>query len=268
MWGLGLYFRLIGIHLRGQLQYRWSFALDVFGQAVVTLMAFVTLAAVMQRFGTIGGWRLGELAFLYGLVEVSFATMDMLFSGFDPDFFSQQVRRGVFDQLLLRPVALPLQVFASEFTVRRLGRIAQGLGVFALGVSLAQVDWTAAKLLYLPVVFLSTVAFFGGLFVIGSALCFWTVQSSEAINIFTYGGAEMMTYPMHIYGNDLRRFFTYIVPAALMVYYPSLYFLGKPLPDGPASVLPFLAPLGGTFVLAAGFAFWRFGVTRYTSTGT
>ncbi len=267
-WATGLYLRLIGVHLRGQLQYRGSFALDLLSQGLITLVGFITVAAVMQRFGSIGGWRLGEIAFLYGLVEASFATMDMVFSGFDPDTFSQHVRRGTFDQWLLRPVQLPLQVFASEFVLRRLGRLAQGVGVFALGVQLAGVQWTAGKLLYLPVVYVSTVDFFGGLFVIGSAICFWTVQSTEAINIFTYGGAEMMAYPMHIYGPGLRRFFTYVVPAALLVYYPALYFLDKPDPFGLPGFFRFLAPLAGAAVLAAAFAFWRFGVTRYTSTGT
>jgi ABC-2 type transport system permease protein len=268
VFSLALYFRLISIHLRSQLQYRASFLLDVLGQALVTLIGFITLSAVIQRFGTIGGWRLGEIAFLYGLVEVSFATMDMVFSGFDPETFSQHVRRGSFDQLLLRPVNLPLQVFASEFVLRRLGRMAQGAAVFIIGVQLAQVDWTLAKLLYLPVVYVSTVAFFGGLFVMGAALCFWTVQSSEAINIFTYGGAEMMAYPMHIYAPGLRRIFTYLIPAGLMVYYPALYFLDKPDPLGLPQLLSFAAPLAGAAVLTFGLAFWRLGVTRYTSTGT
>jgi ABC-2 type transport system permease protein len=268
VWAFSLYLRLIGIRLRSQLQYRLSFFLDVLGQALITLISFITLAAVMQRFGSIGGWQLGEVAFLYGLTETSFATMDLVFSGFDPDYFSQQVRIGTFDQLLLRPVGLRLQVFASEFVLRRLGRIAQGVAVFVLGVQLAQVQWTAGKLAYLPVVFLSTVAFFGGLFVIGAAMCFWTVQSTEAINIFTYGGAEMMAYPMHIYSTGLRRIFTYLVPAALMVYYPALYFLDKPDPLGLPAFMPFLAPLAGAAVLAVAFTFWDIGVRRYTSTGT
>jgi ABC-2 type transport system permease protein len=263
-----IYFRLIGIHLRSQLANRASFAFDVITTTLVNSVYFLTLAAVLQRFESIGGWTLGEVAFLYGLVELSFGTMDMLFSGFDPDFFSQEIRRGTFDLLLLRPVALPVQVFASAFVLRRLGRMAQGAAVLALSLALVDVTWTPVKVAYLAVVYASLVAFFGGLFVIGATLCFWTVQSIEAINIFTYGGSEMLSYPMHIYGDWLRRFFTYVVPGALVTYYPALYFLGKPDPLGLPGWLRYVAPAAGAAVLGAGFGFWRIGVRHYTSTGT
>ncbi|MBI3734441.1 MAG: ABC-2 family transporter protein [Chloroflexi bacterium] len=263
-----LYFKLIGIRVRAQMQYRLSFWVDLAGTGLATGVEFLTLAAVFGRFGSIGGWSLGEVAFLYGLVETAFATMDMIFSGFDPDFFSQQVRRGTFDQMLLRPVSLPLQIFASEFLLRRIGRMAQGLAVWGFSLTLTHIAWTPAKLLYLPVVTVSTVAFFGGLFVAGAALCFYTVQSIEAVNIFTYGGTYMLSYPMHIYDEWFRRFFIYIVPSALLVYYPALFFLDKPDPLGLPSFAPFLAPLAGFGTLLAAFALWWVGVRRYTSTGT
>jgi ABC-2 type transport system permease protein len=265
---LKLYFRLTTINLRAQMQYRASFLLDTLGTALITLVEFTSLAAVFTRFGGIGGWTLGEVAFLYGLVEMGFGTMDMVFSGFDPGFFSLQIRRGAFDQFLLRPVSLVLQVFTSEFIIRRLGRIAQGMLIFGLGLSLTPITWTTGKLLYLPLVFISVVIFFGGLFVIGATTCFWTVEPLEAINIFTYGGSAMLAYPMHIYGDWFRRFFTFVVPGALLIYYPALYFLGKPDPFGLPTLMRFLAPLAGFGVLAAAFGFWSLGVRKYTSTGT
>jgi ABC-2 type transport system permease protein len=265
---MSLYLRLISISLRAQMQYRLSFLLDALGTAFASLVEFVTLAAALTRFGSVGGWTLGEVAFLYGLVEAAFGTMDMVFSGFDPGYFSQQIRRGTFDQFLLRPVGLVLQMFGSEFILRRLGRIAQGAAVFVFSVIALNPEWTAAKLIYLPVVWVSTVAFFGGLFVIGATTCFWTVEASEAINIFTYGGSAMLSYPMHIYADWMRRFFIFVVPGALLVYYPALFFLGKPDPLGLPPLMPFVAPLAGFGVLAAAFAFWGLGVRRYTSTGT
>lgn len=263
-----LYLRFLSIHFRSQLQYRVSFALDVVGTFFVTFVYFITLAAVFTRFRSIGGWTLGEVAFLYGQVELAFGLMDMIFSGFDPDFFSMQIRRGVFDQMLLRPLGLFQQIFSSEFLLRRLGRILQGVVILGASLALAPIVWTPAKIFYLPVVILSTVVFFGGLFVIGAALCFWTVQPVEAINILTYGGSELLSYPTHIYTDWLRRFFTFVVPGAVLVYYPALYFLDKPDPTHLPHFMPFLAPLAGFGVLGAAWAFWSVGVRHYTSTGT
>jgi ABC-2 type transport system permease protein len=112
------------------------------------------------------------------------------------------------------------------------------------------------------------VALFGGLFVAGATLCFWTVESIEVVNIFTYGGTSMMSYPLHIYHDVLRKIFLYVVPAGLVIYYPALYFLGKPDPLGLPPFTPFLAPLAGFGTLAAAFALWHYGVRKYTSTGT
>ena len=83
-WHLSLYRRLIGAQIRSQAQYRVAFLIDVLGTALSVGSFFLSLALVLQRFGNLGGWTLGEIAFLYGMLETSFGFMDMIFSGFDP----------------------------------------------------------------------------------------------------------------------------------------------------------------------------------------
>jgi ABC-2 type transport system permease protein len=265
---MDLYGRLIALQVRSQFEYRTSILLDMVATITGTLGTFASLALILARFKNVGGWTLGEVAFLYGMVEMAFGVMDLGFGGFDPGFFGERVRRGTFDQLLLRPVDVVVQVLGSAFVLRRLGRVAQGIFIFVVALSLLDVHWTAAKLLYLPVVFASLVCFFGGLYIIGATITFWTVQSIEVINIFTYGGAEMMSYPMHIYERWMRQFFTFVIPAIFINYYPALYFLDKPDPLHMPAFAPFLSPLAGAGVLCAALAFWRFGLRHYASTGT
>ena len=202
------------------------------------------------------------------MVEFSFGSMDMLFSGFDPDSFSGLVRQGLFDQLLLRPMSITLQVLGARFVLRRWGRILQGCVIFAAGVSLLTIRWTVFKLLYLPFVLASQVMFFGALFIIGATLTFWTVEPVEAVNIFTYGGTEMISYPMHIYPDWMRWFFTYIIPAIFINYYPALYLLGKPDPFGMPALVRFTAPLAGLALFGVALLFWQFGLKHYQSTGS
>ena len=266
--GFTIYARLVAVQIRAQLQYRTAFVLEILSSGITLFLFFLSMAFVLQRFGDLGGWKLGELAFLWGTVEFAFGLMDMIFSGFDPSNFGKQVRQGFFDQLLLRPVNITVQVLGSEFILRRLGRIAQGALIFAFALTLADIHWTVGKLLYLPLVIGGLVCFFGGLFIIGATLSFWTVDSIEAMNILTYGGSEMMAYPMHIYPDWLRRTFTYIVPAIFLNYYPALYFLEKTDPLGLSLVWSFVAPLVGIGVLLVALSFWRFGIKHYQSTGT
>lgn len=263
-----LYRRLLGVQIRSQLQYRSSFIMDVIATGLITSLQFGTLAFIFQRFGNIAGWKLAEVAFLYGIVESGFGLMDMLFSGFDPGNFGRWTRLGRFDQLLLRPVSITLQVLASEFILRRLGRIFQGGLILFIAVRMLNIVWTWGKVFYLPVVILSVVFFFGGFFIIGATVSFWTLESIEIVNIFTYGGSEMMSYPMSIYQQWMRSFFTYIIPAIFISYYPSLFFLDKPDPFNMPWFTPFLSPLVGAGVLGLSLIFWRFGIRYYQSSGT
>ncbi|MBP7602151.1 MAG: ABC-2 family transporter protein [Thermoflexales bacterium] len=262
-----IYFRLIAASLRSQLQYRVSFLLDALGAFLATFVEFAALALAFGRFGGLGGWSIWQIAFLWGLTEAAFGLMDMLFSGFDPASFSQHVRRGTLDQILLRPVNLIVQIFASEFVLRRVGRILEGGLIFALAVANLSLDWTPVKIAYLPLVFASAVAFYGALFVFGATLSFWTTEALEIVNIFTYGGTTMASYPMNIYTDWLRRIFTYVIPTALIIYYPALFFFDLSDPAGLPVWASFLAPLAGFGLLALAFLGFRFGLRRYASTG-
>jgi ABC-2 type transport system permease protein len=265
---LATYGRLVWVQIRSQMQYRASFLLEFLAAGLITVLEFASIALVFDRFGQIQGWSLGEVAFLYGMVETAFGIMDMGFSGFDPQNFGRQVRRGTFDQLLLRPVDITIQVLGSEFLLRRLGKIIFGLGIFGLALSMTPIQWTLAKAIYLPLVLFGMVSFFGGLFIIGATITFWTVESIEVINIFTYGTQSMISYPMHIYQTWLRRFFTFILPAIFLNYAPALYFLDKTDPLNLPPLARFAAPVAGLAILLVALTFWRFGIRYYQSTGT
>lgn len=263
-----IYRRLIGVQIRSQMMYRVSFFMELLGTGLITLLEYASLALVFTRFDNLGGWTLGQVAFLYGIAEFSFGIMDLVFSGFDPGNFGLQVRRGAFDQIMLRPLSLTLQILGSEFAMRRFGKIIVSILIFMTALNLAPVTWTPIKAVLAMLAVVSQVCFFGGLFIIGATITFWTVESIEAINIFTYGGNYMISHPMHIFPDALRRFFTFIIPAAFLNYYPAIYILEIPDPTFMPDWAAFLAPLAGFSLFAAALAFWRFGINHYQSTGT
>jgi ABC-2 type transport system permease protein len=263
-----IYRRLLSMQIRGQMQYRSSFFFDSFGVFAIIAFEYASLALIFWRFEGLGGWGLGDVTLLYALATTAFGLMDMVFSGFDPGYFGRQVRMGAFDQLLLRPINITVQVLGSAFELRRLGRISQGIIIFVIAFSLTDIHWTPEKILLIPLSIFGLFCFFGGLFVIGATISFWTIESIEIINIFTYGGSEMMSYPMHIYPDLMRRFFTFILPAIFLNYYPALYILDKSDPLNMPWFAPWLSPLAGLLVLLVGMRFWRFGISHYQSTGT
>ncbi len=260
--------KLLRIQIRSQLQYPASFIMEVISNAIIMGFFFLAFALTMTQFREIGGWTLGEVAFLWGMAEFSFGMMDMIFSGFDYDTFGPLVIKGTFDQLLLRPVNISLQVLGSRFVLRRLGKILEGLIIFITGICLVDIEWTLGRIIYIPILVISQILFFGSLFIIGATTTFWTKERLEILNIFTYGGSEIMSYPMHIFPRAIRLLFTFIVPAIFLSYFPMTYILNKPVEVIAPRFVPFLAPIIALSLFWLSLQFWHFGIKNYQSTGS
>lgn len=263
---LALYLRMIGARVRGQMQYRVSFALDIVSRFLINGLELAALFILMGRFTTLAGWSVGELAFLYGLVTVAFALHEVVAQSLED--LSRTIRAGEFDRILVRPVTPIVQVLASDFQMKRLGRALTGVLALALALTRVHLHWTAAKLAYLPVVIASGVLLFAAVDLIGGTLSFWTVERSEVINVFTYGGVYLSSYPISIYQAWLRRTFTFIIPIAFVAYYPGLYFLDRADPLGLPRAVSFLTPFVAVAFAAVAYRFWEWGLRHYQSTGS
>jgi ABC-2 type transport system permease protein len=262
----GLYRRLIGAHIRAQMQYRVSFILMTLVSFVITGSDLLAILILFNYFGELAGWRAGEVALLYGLAMVAHGLSEMIAAGFD--VFPRTIRQGEFDRVLLRPVGIFVQVLAADFQLRRLGRVAQGALALALAIAWTSITWTPLKVLYLLTALGSGVVMFSALLVLGAVLCFWTVQSIEIVNTVTYGGTEMASYPLPIYHELLQRFFTFIVPLAFVSYFPALYLLDRPEAQELPSWLPGMTPVAAAMLALIAWLAWRGGVRHYQSTGS
>ena len=263
---LDLYRRLIGVQLRSQMQYRFSFFAESIGTMFVSGLDLLMVAILMTRFQAIGGWTLAEVMFLYGASSVSFSLAEMFVGAFDD--FDKQVVQGDFDRILLKPLPVVYQMVTNRFPTRRFGRLAQGIIALVVAFSLLQPVWPPVKWGFLLVMIGAAALLFSAVLIVGATASFWSPQSHEAVNIFTYGGQFMTSYPMHIYQQWLVSLFTFIIPLAFINYYPSLYLLDKRDPLGLPTWVSFLSPLVALAAFGAALTGWRFGVRHYQSTGS
>jgi len=256
-----LWLRYVGILLRSQMQYRASAVMLFIGQFLVTLTSFLGIYLLFERFGSVAGWTFYEVALFYSVVTLSFSVTEMTFRGFD--IFSRLIRTGDFDRLMLRPRGLELQVLGSQFEWTRMGRMLQGAIVGVIAIRGLDIPWNAWRMATLALAILGGVAVFAGIFILTSTMCFWTIQGLEVANLLTDGGRQMGQYPLTIYRDAFRRFFTYIIPFSLVNYIPLQYVLARG-----GSPLAILAPLGAVFFLIPCVLVWRIGVRHYKSTGS
>jgi ABC-2 type transport system permease protein len=264
---ISLYFKLIGARIRAQMQYKTSFWLDLVGFGLATGLEFTVIAILFTRFPAIGGWSIAEVGLLYGMTSMAFSLAEMVGRGFDAPF-ERMMQEGSFDRVLTRPAGSFLQILASEFQIRRLGRTIQGAAVLAYALSVLAIDWTPAKALLLPLSVLSGAVIFTGLVVIGATLCFWTIKTPEVINVFTFGGQQLVSYPLNIYNGWIRAVFLGVVPVAFASYPTALVLLERSDPNGLPAWIAWLAPLVAAAFFTVAWAFWQFGVSKYQSTGS
>lgn len=264
---LSLYRRLIVMQVKAQAQYRASIVIDIGTYLFVTLLEFTVIFLYFGQFPSIFGWGLGEVAMLAALTSLSFGVAEMIGAGIDA--FDETIRKGEFDRVLLRPVSAFVQILGSDFRLRRLGRLTQGIIGFAIALHwLPALGWTPLKGLMLLLGTFSGAAIFLGVLLLGATICFWTIQTTELTNIFTYGGREMLSWPFPIYPQALQRIFLFIVPLAFGCYVPACYILGRPLPLGLPAWAAFLGPAVAVAFAAVAGAVWRYGVRHYQSTGS
>lgn len=264
---LHLFGRLAVASFQGQARYPGTAVMLVVAQFLATGVEAVGLWALFDRFGQVQGWRLGEVAVFYGLVNIMFALADTLGRGFDV-LGTELIRTGGFDRLLLRPRPLALQLMAHDLRLSRLGRLLQGAGVLAWGcweTGLARSPATGALVLF---ALAGGTALLLGILVLQGTLSFWTVEGLEIANVLTYGSVQAAQMPLSVYAAWFRRVLTFIVPLACVAYYPVLALLGRPDPLGAPAWVGWVSPLAGFAFLGVALLAWRWGLRRYASTGS
>lgn len=261
-----IYRRLVGASMRSQLEYRTSFVLQIAGAFLATFIDFVAVAVIFLHVPALGGWSIHEVAFFYGVSGIAFALTDLVIGHIER--IHEQIRDGRFDSVLIRPLPALLQIAGQELSLRRIGRIAQAVAVLIYALLGLEIAWTAGRLLVTASMVLCGTAIFGSIFVIGSAVTFWTLNTSEITNAFTYGGNYMTSWPLNIFGTWLRRILAFGIPLGFINYFPSLYVLGKPDPLGMPGVFRFLGPPVAIAFGAVAALTWRFAVRHYRSTGS
>lgn len=256
-----LYLKYFSIHLKSVIQYKMSFLLTTIGQFLVSFNVFLGVYFMFRRFNLVKGFTYSEVLLCFGIVLMEYSLAECFARGFDT--FSSTISNGEFDRIMVRPRNEILQVLGSKIEFTRIGRMLQAIIMLVYGILKSDVNWSIDKILTVIFMIFGGTMVFTGIFIIYAALCFFTLEGLEFMNVFTDGAREYGKYPISIYGKRVLQICTYIIPFALIQYYPLLYLLDK---NG-LRWYPFLPLLAGFFIIPC-YLLWRFGVRHYKSTGS
>lgn len=266
LWGVRAWGFTVAMWVRSTMVYRTSFLIMLVVSFVTTFLDFVAIMIMFSHVRALGGFALPEVAFLYGTSSVAFGLADLLLGQFER--IGRRVRDGTMDVLLTRPVPVLAQVAADRFALRRLGRILQGALVLGWALWRLELDWTLWRALLTASMVLCGAVIFGCVFVVGGAFQFWAQDATEVQSAFTYGGTTLLQYPPTVFGKELVRGVTYVVPLAFVNWLPALRVLGRDDPLGLPGWVDFAAPAVALLCCALTGLAWRAGLRAYRSTGS
>ncbi len=260
-----IYARLVEARIRAQLEYRVSALLQLLGAGLITAVDFVAIAVIFANVTELGEWTVSEVALLYALATISFAITDLVIGHLD--LFPQMIREGTFDQILVRPLPSLFQVVASDFAVRRFGKVLQGIAVLVFALTTLEIDWTIGRVLAIPLAIAAGALIYGAVWVALATIAFWIVDARELVNAFTYGGSFLSQYPIGIFARWLRGIVVFLIPLAFVAYFPALYLLDKEDALGLPEALRYASPVVAVLATIVAAAVWRNAVRHYRSAG-
>lgn len=251
---------------RSAMQYRTSLILVMIYGTFVAGTELAALLVIYSNVQSLGGFSLAEALYIYGTAQAAFFISDLLFTG--TEYLGARIRMGTFDALLVRPVGVLPQVFADQFTPRRFCPLISAFGALVAGLVSAPVHWTWLRAVLVPYTLLTGVAVFGAIWVFVGAFQVMVTDASEAMNIVTYGGQFMTSYPLSLYGRNLMLFLTFGIPLGFVNWQPTLYVLGHPDPLGLPTLFRFAGPLFAAALWGVALSAWRGALRHHCSTGS
>jgi ABC-2 type transport system permease protein len=250
----GRFFRIGALN---DLQYRASFAVQIFQSAIALGTGLAVLALVFSQTTELNGWSQPELLAVMGVHILMGGVIGTLIQ---PHMvrLMEDIRQGTLDFVLTKPEDAQVLVSVREIRIWQAvdGIVGAVVIVFAL-VQLGGSFGIGQALAFVLAFILGglTIYCFWLILTVGA---FWVVRIDQIVELFE-GVYQSGRWPVTIYPGWLQVSLTFLVPIAFAVTVPAQALTSRLTAD--------------TFALAAGFAivlllvtrwWWRFGLRRYS----
>jgi ABC-2 type transport system permease protein len=251
----------LGQRLKTRLAYRVDFLVNASGEVLLAGAGVLFLRTLFAHIPALGGWSAAEALFCWGFAETIVGLFFVAFAGLYA-LNQRYILGGELDRAMLRPVDPYLQVLLDNLSLEDVPIVLLGLGVMGwAAVDLPPIPlW---KLALVPLFLASGTAVFGGMLTALSSIGFHLRHRGTAVGLVFQLGT-FARYPIDLFARPLRWLLTFVLPLAFAGFYPAVFFLDRRewLVYGAAS------PFVGLGCLGLGYGAWRFGLARYTSSGS
>ena len=248
--------------LKSKMEYRLNFALEIGINIFTYLVTYLGTWVILNKFHTINGWNLYEVMILYNMNLVTYGIACLFF--YIPFRNLENILvNGEFDSYLTKPVNPFIYLILRQNYLGFLSHIVLGMIMFSLCLQKVEIDWSMSRIF----AFISAIT--GGTLIQASiiiatgALNIKLVRANALMDAFIYNVRSFVEYPIDLYPTFIQCVVTFIIPYALINYYPAAYIFRKTTTFCVA--LPLV--IGG-LMFAGAYALFMYLLRYYQGTGT
>ena len=239
-------------NLKATAALRGAFLLQAGFMVLNNVTFFVFWWVLFDRVSEIRGWRLPDLALLFGLAATSYGLVAALAGG--ARFLARAIDECELDTLLTQPQPALLYAVGMRSQASGFGDVVSGIGFLWLS---GHVTWGTLPLIGLGVLAGSVMLLAAGIAFF--SLPFWLARTEAVSRQLWELLLTFALYPEPLFGGGLRLILYTVLPAGFVSYLPVRVVTAPSL----LSILSLLAGSGAYLWLACWI--FRQGLRRYSS---
>ena len=263
-------FYLIGKYtktiVKSWFQYKVDAVLRSFAVFMREATGIIVIYLTLLKFDQLNGWKMHEMLFLFSLLFLTYGILIIFFTGLRD--FGETVRSGQFDRYILRPRGILFQlIFSDADWFAAIGHGGLGICLFVLSANQVGIDWHFGMVLYCLISILGGVLIQGAIFLFIATLNIYLLETNSLKELLYWNMRKFAGYPISIFHKAIQFCMIYIVPFAFVNYFPAQYFLRKSDMAAYPEFYLYLTPAVGIVMFLMAYAFWRYSLRHYTSSG-
>lgn len=239
-------------------QARVGAAFFLIGKAIRVAFMFIFFAVIFSRTQVIKGYTLNQVLLFYITYNIIDTLSQILYR--EVYRFRPLVVSGGFDGVLLKPFHPFVKILFGGIDFLDVLLVIPYIGM-AIFLYIGMGAFSFLHLTLYGILILNSMMMATAFHIIVLGLGIVTTEVDHTIMIYR-DISSMGRFPMEIYKEPVRGFFTFIIPVGIMMTVPSQALLGILSPS--VAVFSFLVSL---VMLVVAMKFWGFALRRYQSWG-
>jgi ABC-2 type transport system permease protein len=258
---LYLYKRYVSQDLKRMLEYQLDFVVQFIATFLMQFAGLITIWGIFTHVQEINRWGYWEIVLVYSMMYFAIGFGEIFFEG--PWSINGLVMRGNLDYMLVKPLPIVFQVFASKIGLNGIGNVVTALVVFITAFLHCSDQISLVNILLCLILFIIALPIKGAIILVANCITFWFKAPGNAFGNLVHNIGEYTKYPITIYPKAIQFVVTFLVPYAFVSFFPASLLLDK----GLGAKIMWLVPIVSIYSIYLSIKLFNKGLKLYESVG-